>query len=186
MFLTRLVVEELINTGSAKVPGANKKKLSNPKSLQNRVNVEKKIAKLWEHVDKDKGLYSQIQACEENHGTLAQVREILENLHHAYANFAECPGKFARELAVASNIWCDPKKLADDIGEVIRLLTPPSIPTVGTVRLRTMRKAKGLQAQIVIIIGLENDMIPGTATDSHLSEQARLFYVSMTRAKETL
>ena len=49
-----------------------------------------------------------------------------------------------------------------------------------------MRKAKGLQAQVVVIIGLENDMIPGKARDSDLSEQARLFYVSMTRTKEML
>ncbi len=185
-FLTRLVVEELINTGAAKVPGGNKRRLSNPESIRKRVNVEKEIAKLWEHVDKHHSLFSQIQAYEEKHGTVAQVGEILEHLHHAYDNFAECPGKFARELAVASNIWCNPTKLSNDITEVIRLLTPPSTPTVGTIRLRTMRKAKGLQAQVVIIIGLENDMIPGTASGNDLSEQARLFYVSMTRTKQTL
>jgi len=41
-----------------------------------------------------------------------------------------------------------------------------------------------LQAQVVIIVGLENDIIPDPYSD--IVEQARLFYVSMTRAKESL
>jgi len=48
-----------------------------------------------------------------------------------------------------------------------------------------MRKAKGLEAQVVIIIGLEDDIMPNPRSDS-IDEEARLLYVSMTRAKEKL
>jgi DNA helicase-2/ATP-dependent DNA helicase PcrA len=48
----------------------------------------------------------------------------------------------------------------------------------------TLRKAKGLEADVVVMVGLEDDIIPGSAVD--VEEQARLFYVGMTRAKNTL
>ena len=48
-----------------------------------------------------------------------------------------------------------------------------------------MRRAKGLEAHIVIIIGLEDDIIPNPKNDN-IAEEARLMYVSMTRAKEKL
>jgi len=47
-----------------------------------------------------------------------------------------------------------------------------------------MRKAKGLEADIVFIVGLEDDIIPSPQNDP--VEEARLFYVSMTRAKKEL
>jgi superfamily I DNA/RNA helicase len=47
-----------------------------------------------------------------------------------------------------------------------------------------MRKAKGLEAKVVIIVGLEDDIIPDPSSD--IVEQARLFYVSMTRAEREL
>ena len=54
----------------------------------------------------------------------------------------------------------------------------------GSVQLMTMRKAKGLEADVVIIVGLEDDIMPNPSSD--IKEEARLFYVSMTRAKEKL
>ena len=51
-------------------------------------------------------------------------------------------------------------------------------------RLGTMTEAKGLQADVVIIVGLEDGIFPNPIYDK--TEQAHLFYVSMTRAKEKL
>jgi DNA helicase-2/ATP-dependent DNA helicase PcrA len=48
----------------------------------------------------------------------------------------------------------------------------------------TMRKAKGLEADVVVIAGLEDDLMPNPKSD--ITEESRLFYVSMTRAKEKL
>jgi superfamily I DNA/RNA helicase len=49
------------------------------------------------------------------------------------------------------------------------------------VRIMTMHSAKGLDASIVIIPALEDDIMPGNA--QNVEEKRRLFYVSMTRAK---
>jgi DNA helicase-2/ATP-dependent DNA helicase PcrA len=54
----------------------------------------------------------------------------------------------------------------------------------GSVQLMTMSKARGLEADVVVIVGLEDDLIPNPS--SNLEEEARLFYVSMTRAKQKL
>lgn len=52
------------------------------------------------------------------------------------------------------------------------------------VRVTTFRKAKGLTAEVVIVTDLDDDIVPGNAED--LSEERRLVYVSMTRARRFL
>jgi superfamily I DNA/RNA helicase len=83
-----------------------------------------------------------------------------------------------------AGIWSAPNKLAEDILTIVELLGSKRPTGVGSVELKTMRKAKGLEADVVFIIGLEDDIIPNPKSD--ITEEARLFYVSMTRAKENL
>ncbi|RZN37614.1 MAG: ATP-dependent helicase [Methanophagales archaeon ANME-1-THS] len=54
------------------------------------------------------------------------------------------------------------------------------------VRLMTMHKAKGLEAPVVIVPGLENDLMPGSEDIEAINEKRRLLYVSITRSKEVL
>lgn len=54
----------------------------------------------------------------------------------------------------------------------------------GVVRVTTLRKAKGLTAEVVIVTDLDDDIVPGNAED--LDEERRLIYVSMTRARRHL
>jgi DNA helicase-2/ATP-dependent DNA helicase PcrA len=54
------------------------------------------------------------------------------------------------------------------------------------VRLMTMYKAKGLEAPVVIVPGLENDLMPGSEDVETINERRRLLYVSITRSKEAL
>ena len=52
------------------------------------------------------------------------------------------------------------------------------------IRIMTMHSAKGLEAKVVFIPALEDDLMPGEM--GNLEERRRLFYVSITRAKEIL
>ncbi len=54
------------------------------------------------------------------------------------------------------------------------------------VRIMTMHKAKGLEAPVVIVPGLENDLMPGSEDIEDINEKRRLLYVSITRSKEVL
>lgn len=184
-FRTRRVVEELINNGIAKVPGARKDKKCRPETIEKRIEEEIEIAKLWERVDKKNNLFSVIKKLEKPNKTLIKIRIGLLSIVDSYADFkTEKRGEFAKQLSVISGIWCDPSKLAEDISRIVELLDSQLSTGLGWVQLKTMRKAKGLEADVVIIVGLEDDIVPNRR--SNLAEEARLFYVSMTRAKEDL
>ena len=184
-FKTRLVVEELINNGIAKVPGARKDKKCNPETIKKRIEEETEIAKLWEQVDKENDLFSVIKNLKDPNKTLMKIRDGLLKLSDLFINFKEekC-GEFIKQLVVVSGIWVNPSKLMEDITKITELLNPQTTKGVGWVQLNTMKKAKGLEADVVIMVGLEDDIVPNPRGD--LVEESRLFYVSMTRAKEKL
>jgi len=52
------------------------------------------------------------------------------------------------------------------------------------VRVMTMHSAKGLEAKVVFVPALEDDLVPGQM--GNLEERRRLFFVSITRAKQLL
>ncbi len=54
------------------------------------------------------------------------------------------------------------------------------------VQLLTFHACKGLEWPVVIMIGVEEDLIPHRTLGTDVSEERRLFYVGLTRAKEHL
>lgn len=57
----------------------------------------------------------------------------------------------------------------------------------GAVNILTMHKAKGLSSRVVFIVGAEDELIPGRSeSGNELEDERRLFYVSLTRAREKL
>jgi DNA helicase-2/ATP-dependent DNA helicase PcrA len=186
-FLTRLVIEDLIDTkGVAAVPGAKKDGRSSESTIKKRIAEETKIAELWDKVDRDNNLYSIIQDYDEGHKTLENIRDALIDFEESYNNFKkDSRGEFAKQLAFITGIWIEPAKMAEDITDVVRLIQTEQPFGSTSAQLLTMRKAKGLEAQVVIIVGLEDDIIPSPRS-ANIDEEARLLYVSMTRAKEKL
>lgn len=185
-FKTRLVVEDLINKGVAHVPGADKDGKSSEATIENRIVEETNIARLWQFVDKDNDLFSVIKNQGNPNKTLEKIRDGLLSIEESYNDFKrDKRGEFAKRLAFITGIWIDPSDMAEDIADVVRLIQAEQPFGSTSAQLLTMRKAKGLEAQVVIIVGLEDDIMPSPRSEN-IEEEARLLYVSMTRAKEKL
>lgn len=185
-FKTRLVIEDLINKGVAHVAGAAKDGRSSKETIQKRREEETEIAKLWDSVDKKNDLYLAIKNLEDPNKTLEKIKNVLLGLEESYKDFIrDNRGEFAKRLAFLTGIWIDPSDMAADITDVVRLIQAEQPFSSTSAQLLTMRKAKGLEAQVVIIVGLEDDVVPNPRSDN-IEEEARLLYVSMTRAKERL
>jgi len=181
-FKTRLVIEDLINKGIAHVPGADKDRRSSEKTIEKRIEEEANIAWLWESVDKDNDLFSVIKDLESPNKTLKKIRDALLGLEGSYTDFArDKSGEFAKRLAFKTGIWVDPSDMAEDIVSVVKLIQAEQPFGSTSAQLLTMRKAKGLEAQVVTIVGLEDDIMPNPRSEN-IEEEARLLYVSMTRA----
>lgn len=77
------------------------------------------------------------------------------------------------------------------VSELVRLLESEAneieaVISEDKVNLLTMHKAKGLDAEVVIIVAADDEYIPGKAEGDDIFEQGRLLYVSLTRARSRL
>jgi DNA helicase-2/ATP-dependent DNA helicase PcrA len=184
-FLTRLAIEAVMNHGIAKVPGADKSKRCSPQTVDKRIEIETEVARLWNNVSKKKPLFKILLAEPNTSGELDRIRHTLSMLVDLYGDTRnQARGDFAKHLSLTVGHWADGQRLTSDLSSAIQHLEVSESIGYGTVQLMTMRKAKGLEAEVVVIAGLEDDLIPNPT--SNLAEEARLFYVSMTRAKEKL
>jgi DNA helicase-2/ATP-dependent DNA helicase PcrA len=85
------------------------------------------------------------------------------------------------------------EKGARERGTILEFLWSMELKDVDTgddqadeVQLLTMHASKGLEYPVVIIIGVEEDLIPHKTLGGDLAEERRLFYVALTRAKKHL
>ena len=83
-----------------------------------------------------------------------------------------------------------PSALLDELVEMIR---GPEVPQDSEViRVMSLHKSKGLTADVVVVVGMTEGLLPFTTDDGQLSvqaqteEQRRLFFVALTRARRAL
>lgn len=80
---------------------------------------------------------------------------------------------FISNISLIGSGEMDEKGSTDDIDE-------------GAVRLMTIHSAKGLEFNVVIVAGMEKNLLPSFRAEKSLDEERRLAYVAITRAKEKL
>ena len=113
-------------------------------------------------------------------------RDLVERLFPEEESF-----QAIRELLKDVEVDCDPSGLLDLLRTSI---AQPELPTdVDYVRVMSLHKSKGLTADLVVVMGCVEGLIPriDDKLDYHeqnamLEEQRRLFYVALTRTQQTL
>ena len=141
--------------------------------------------------------------------TLSHTTPVVERFRLLQKRLAALGGLKGADLFDAvfpsSEAWTEPIRVVgetfDDDGEPSALLniiqrgvTQPELPTdVDYVRVMSLHKSKGLTADLVVVTGCIEGLIPTLPRDATLREEAwaleeqrRLFYVAITRARETL
>jgi DNA helicase-2/ATP-dependent DNA helicase PcrA len=94
--------------------------------------------------------------------------------------FARVLDSFAKKGGVSEQTlreFIDAMELRDDVNED---------EDRNKVSLMTLHACKGLEFPCVMIIGVEEDLIPHKTLGTNVDEERRLFYVGLTRAKERL
>jgi len=184
-FATRVALEIMIDHSTMRVPGARKDKRLKQDTLDRRRAVEEEIASIWQETGRDVSLWEAFLAKSPVSDALSAVRKAMIELTDSLTSSErELQSEILAKLAEASGFWLKPDMLLKDIKAVADSESGQRPSGFGGVQLMTMRKAKGLEADIVLIVGLEDDLMPNPKSD--LEEEARLFYVSMTRAVEQL
>ena len=105
------------------------------------------------------------------------------------------PAPWARSFRILASQINDDDYHAQTLLDQLRTgLTQPELPTdVDYVRVMTLHKSKGLTADLVVVVGCIQGLLPSVyegPSDAerrrNLEEQRRLFYVAITRTTKTL
>jgi len=118
------------------------------------------------------------------------MKELLEKaLEGQDIHDGDCSYEFIKQFAALYETGNAAKTLNDFINE-LGLITPQDDfdPRADAVTLMTLHMAKGLEFRVVFIAGVEDGLLPYSAsgTSDEVEEERRLFYVGMTRAKDEL
>lgn len=173
-------IEAVLGTKASPVPSQRVKKAE---KLEHREALLSEISSLWRDVlDKKVSLWH----------TLTEAKDRSDLLRFAHGRLADLKARYeANDLpALLSQLQStmEPWKKVTDFAEEIeswikRSATPSFVGTEPVVQVMTFQGAKGLEAQTVCVIGVEDGVFPRAGcSEEELAESARLFFVSMTRA----
>ena len=177
--LTRRIVDLFIESGS--ISGIPSSRARNASKLKMREQGLNKIASLWEKVKTDdQSLFAILKSLSGKDALIAEIYGKLDELKTSYEN--DDLENFIGKVILYVRPWASIKKFFENISNVFFNENSES-----NIRVLTLRKAKGLQAKMVFIVGLENEVIPRkTKSAEELAEEARILFVGMTRAEEQL
>lgn len=122
--------------------------------------------------------------------SLHLVQGIVEQIEAELADKADNPSEVRNADDVTSEISPGESTTRDYVAELLSAMTnigetlPAHLPE--HVTFTTMHGAKGLSADIVFVLQVEEEVIPGEAAGIELDEARRLLYVSLTRARKKL
>jgi DNA helicase-2/ATP-dependent DNA helicase PcrA len=182
----REILEALIDNPVSGVPSKLVRKVE---KKEERQEAFRKISRLWERIIKESSssLWGSLGA-EKGNDVLYQMAFDKFSEVLALYNNTDDPASFVAQIINTLLPWKHIPGFLEEVDgwvESSALLSGRSQNT--DVRLMTLQGAKGLEANVVCVIGLEDGVMPRSDADENaLAEQSRLLFVSMTRAIDEL
>jgi DNA helicase-2/ATP-dependent DNA helicase PcrA len=156
--------------------------------LELRANIYKAVSELWHPVIDGavQCLWDALLQSQTESPILKGARKIFTQLLEL--SQGDDTPQFAALAAKALAPWRKPSDLLDEMRSWVSFYEQHSAHGSGaSVRIMTVQGSKGLEASVVCVVAVEEGMMPkGGLSDEQIPEQARLFYVSATRAKHEL
>lgn len=138
--------------------------------------LDSKATSLWDALSKGK-----------NEDTLySKLFTVFNELKVFYAN-DKSPSDFISRVIKELAPWNSISSLLEEVDSWVETSERSDGGKGRNIALMTFQGAKGLEADVVCVIGVEEGQLPKpTQSDEELAEQSRLMFVTMTRAKEEL
>ncbi|MDP2861448.1 MAG: ATP-dependent helicase, partial [Desulfobacterales bacterium] len=178
----RELLEALIDNPASGIPSRLVRKAE---KKEERQEAFRKISCLWERVIKESvpSLWGSLDVEKENDVLYRIAFDKFSEVLALYNNTND-PASFVAQIINTLVPWKQTSGFLKEVDSWVDTSALFSSRTQGTdVQLMTLQGAKGLEAKVVCVIGLEDGIIPkGDADENALAEQSRLMFVSMTRA----
>jgi len=168
-FQFRIIIEKII-----------KKKINS--TLQRNIFLNY-ISNFWQEGGKGQTLYTQVKKLKKDK-IFCEVINVLSNIKKTYKQ-EKNPINLLTLMNQEFKLWKDIPGFKKEINSIISIIQSTNISSKSNVRILTMKKAKGLEADYIFIVGLEDGILP-QKNKTNLEEDSRLLYVAMTRAEKEL
>ncbi len=182
-FSFRECVQFIIDSGNLGIPS---ERVKSKAKKEEREKYLAKISGIWKHVFSDGiSLFEAFQKLASKDKLIEKIVSFLQEIIEAKT---KKPNQFLDTVTRILEPWGNVDELLAEVNECIE-----EIRTLGGVgggncaRILTMQGAKGLQADYVFVVGLDEGVIPRLGSSGNeIKEICRLVFVSMTRAQKEL
>lgn len=177
----RECIEAALNSRRFGVPSGKVKKTE---KVEERLSAYKVVSELWGYVGEKHSLWKSLEEASSSSELLGRIHSSLEGLR-GHENKEIKP--FITEAIDVLDPWRSVSKLKDETQAWINAYEDASSGQSPRIRIMTFQGAKGLEADVICIVGVEEGVIPKSkASDDYVQEQRRVLFVSMTRARSRL
>lgn len=177
----RFLLQAVCDGGLLGIPGPRSRRKD---KIAERQEALLKVSGLWESVLSGASLREALQSKAPSDDLYAAMDRLADELAQATTG---SPTELGQRTFEVLKPWSNSTRMLDELATSHADTQRPTGGDANLVRIMTMRNAKGLEAETVFVIALEEGAFPSSdhCTDE-FEEDARLFYISMTRAKKEL
>lgn len=162
-------------------------KAKTPETKEKREKALLKISNLWKNVIEKKvdGFWESLKLEKENDELYSKLFSAFEHLR--ILNLQQEPAGFAAEIVKTLVPWKKSQSFLDEVDLWVQTAKTTDDTGQGSkVQLMTWQSAKGLGANVVCIVGVEENTLPKKEKGKviNIAEESRKFLVALTRASE--